>query len=310
MSLPRVWPRLPGPTDFLDTILEDLVDRTAVLIGLPEEVPSEMFAVEMADLVKHRGLGNWEPVRSTEACSTAPSDSIARRFRGGKAAGSVLWIDAKIEDAAAAEWVNHAARVADFPNMPRLCVSMHEACAAVQEEERRVRRRLWRDFVTLLDSRALVERVGRRSGHQPLHIALKSALIAEISGADLALAERLSRDPVGRILQPGRHSHERIWAAQLSVLLPLVEHERRRMLAAHQTLWKLPHVRKDGTEIRQLKDLEVGDMAVQAQSGESLEFTRKRLVWLRSVRNALAHNKIVPWATLTSPVGIQIMDFR
>ena len=281
-----------------------------MLAGLPDKIPNVALAVEIADLVKHRGLGQWHTVRCTEAHTTPPSDSIARRFGGANAAGSVLWIDATSGDATAAAWADHARRLADLPDMPRLCIAMSAACAEVCEEEKRLRRRLWRDFVTLLDSRALVERFSRRAGHHPPHIALKSALIAEIAGADLAFAERLSQDPLGRILQENIYTREKVWAAQVSVLLPLVERERQQLLLAHRALWRLPYTRKDGTEIHNLNDLEIGDMAAQARPGGSLEGERKRLGWLRRVRNSLAHNEVVPWATLTSPVAIRIMDFR
>ena len=310
MSLPGVWARLPGPADFLDTILEDLVDRIAVFAGLPNEIPSTALAVEIADLVKHRRLGQWQTVRSTEVGALPPSDSVARRFGAGNAAGSVLWIDATSADAGATAWADHARRLADLPDMPRLCIAMNAACAETREEEKRLRRRLWRDFVTQLDSRALVERSSRRAGHRSLHISLKSALIAEIAGADLAFADRLSRDPLSRLLKANGHTREHIWAAQVSVLLPLVERERQRLLNTHKVLWNLPYTRKDGTEIGFLQDLEIGDMATQAQPGGPLEHERPRLGWLRRVRNSLAHNEVVPWATLTSPVAIRIMDFR
>ena len=310
MSLPHVWARLPGPADFLDTILEDLTDRIAVLAGIPDHVPSGDLAVEMADMIKNRGLGVWNVVRSEEAYSTTPSDSIARRFDDHNASGSVLWIDATLGDAATAAWANHAVQLADYPDMSRLCIVTSMACAELHGEEKRLRRRLWGDFVTHLDSRALVERVSRRAGHKPPHIALKSTLISEIAGADLVLAERLSLEPIGRILRDGQHPRERIWAAQVSVLLPVVERERQRILDTHQAFWQLPHFRKDGTEILQLSDLEVGDMAAQARLGGPLESIRKRLNWLRSVRNALAHNEVVPWSSLTSPIAHRIMDFR
>ena len=310
MNFPRAWARLPGPADFLDTALEDLTDRIAVFAGLPDEVPSHVLAVEIADLIKLRGLGRWNVVRSSEAGSTAPSDSIVKRFDGDESSGSVLWIDATMEDAAATAWAHHATHLAEFPDTPRIFIAMSEACAMACGEEKRVRRRLWRDFVTPLDSRALLERIGRRAGHRPLHLALKSTLVAEIAGADLALAECLFRDPMGRILHKGRHSHEKIWAAQVAILLPLVERERQQLLSSHQALWQLPHIRKDGRKISRLNDLEIGDMASQAQHGGPLESSRKRLIWLRGVRNALAHSEVVPWPVLISPIALQIMDFR
>ena len=51
-------------------------------------------------------------------------------------------------------------------------------------------------------------------------------------------------------------------------------------------------------------------MAAQARSGGPLEGEGQRLDWLRRVRNALAHNDVVPWGTLTSPIAVQIADFR
>ena len=310
MSLPRAWARLPGPVDFVETVLEDLTDRVSVLAGLPDEMPSGTLAVEIADRVKHRRLGRWEAVRSTEARTLRPSDSIARRFDGGNAAGSVLWIDTTGQDVAATAWADHARRFAEAPDIPRLCIAMDAACAEACGEDKRLRRRLWRDFVTALDSRALVERLGRRSGHRPAHIVLRSALVGELAGPDLAFAERLSRDPLDRILDPDDHPRERIWAAQIAVLFPIVERERRYLLKAHQSLWRLPHTRKDGTQIRHLKDLEIGDMAAQAWVSGPLAVERQRLNWLRRVRNQLAHNEVVPWGTLTSPIAIRIVDFR
>lgn len=69
-------------------------------------------------------------------------------------------------------------------------------------------------------------------------------------------------------------------------------------------------LRKDGKEFRSLEDLEIGDMAVQARWVGLPDAERQRLGWFRRVRNALAHNEVVSWETLTSPIAIRIMDFR
>lgn len=309
MNLPYAWPRLPGPGDFLETVLGDLVDGTSVLAGLPDEMHGAAVAVEMADMVKHRRVGRWEAVRSREVRKLLPSASIARRFSGGNAAGAVLWIDATGEDKAAIAWVDHARRSAELPSMPCLCIMMNEASAKACREDKRLRRRLWRDFVTALDARALVERLGRRSGDRAAHIVLRSAIVAELAGTDLAFAERLSRAPLHRILRSSEHPRERIWAAQVAVLFPLVERERQRLLNAHRALWRLPHTRPDRTTIRCRNDLEIGDMAAQARNGP-LRVEWERLNWLHRVRNLIAHNEVVPWATLVSPTAVRIEDFR
>ena len=261
-------------------------------------------------MVKHRRIGRWEAVRSTEARRLVPSASIARRFDGRNAAGSVLWIDATGSDVAATTWADHARLFAETADMPRLCIAMDAPRAEACGEDKRLRRRLWRDFVTPLDARALVERLGRRSGHRPAHIMLRSALVGELAGTNLALAERLSRDPLDRILEASDHPRERIWAAQVAVLFPLVERERQCLLNARRAFWRLPHTRKNGKQIWHLEDLEIGDMAAQAWDSGPLAVERQRLNWLRRVRNQLAHNKVVPWATLTSPIAIRIADFR
>ena len=153
--------------------------------------------------------------------------------------------------------------------------------AQEHREEKGLRRRLWYDFVTATDGRALTERFCRNLGRSPMHIEFKGALVAELAGPDLPSAELLAREPLGRILATKNYSHERIWAAQISVLLPLVESERRRLLALHKKHWRLPHARKDGKIIECLEDLEIGDMAMQARQFRALETEQRRLDWLR-----------------------------
>ena len=310
MSFPHAWARLPGPVDFLDAIVEDLTDRNSVLVGLPDAAPVAAVAVEIAEAIKRNGLGRWETVRSKEVDVTSPLAFIARRFDGRDAEGFVLWIDAMNGDAAATTWADYARRFAGIEKTPRICIAMSAACAEACREDKGLRRRLWRDFVTASDARVLVGRLGRRFGRSPEHIALKSALIAELAGPDLAFAERLAQEPLGRILTAKDHPPECIWAAQVSVLFPLVERERRRLLDIHRGLWRIPHLRENGEKIQSLEDLEIGDMASQVRWFRALETEWRRLDWLRRVRNALAHNEIVPWGTLVSPVALQITDFR
>ncbi len=310
MNLPRSWARLSGPADFLDVVVEDLADRNSVLIGVPHDTPGDEVAVEVADRVGRRGFGRWKAIRSAEASGTVPSDSVARRIGNG-ANGLVLWVDVTRDDRAAAGWTHHAKLHAEFTETPRVCIAMNMDRATECEEEKRLRRRVWRDFVTATDSRALAERIGRRSSRSAAHIALKSALVAELAGADLALANRLARESLGRIHAMSAHRPEHIWAAQLSILLPLVERERQRLLDVHETLWRLPHTRENGRGVVQCREyLEIGDMAAQARWNGALAHERRHLEWLRQVRNTLAHNEVVRWSMLTSQDALRVADFR
>ena len=271
-----------------------------------------MFAVEVADLVKRDRRGRWEAVRAAEARATAPSASVARRLDRGEPDGCILWVDATSSEDAAAEWIDYVRRATGVPDVPPICIGMAAGRADSCEEDTRLRRRIWQDFVTASDSRVLVDRSARRRGNGPMHTALKSALVVELAGSDLAMADRLSRQPLDRMVDSKEHPDERVWAAQVSVLFPFVERERRRLLDAHRAVWclRLPHVRKDGTLVECLEDLEIGDLVFLARKIAALKRERPHLDWLLRVRNALAHSKRVEWGTLIAPAALQILDIR
>lgn len=309
MSFPRSWARLPGPADFIDAIIEDLADRSIVFAGLPERIIGGI-GVEVAESSNRKSLGKWAAVHSTEARTRSPKESIDRRSVGGDKSSLVVWVDATEENAAKV-WAEYARRSAGADSKPRICIAMIMGHAEKHLEEKGLRRRLWKDFVTATDSRVLTERFYRDHECTPMYIALKGALIAQIAGSDLFHAEQLAQERLGKLIEADDHLHEDVWAAQLSVLLPLVEKERRRLLEYYREHWRLPHTRKDETEIQCLEDMEIGDMAVQAQKfAGALKPEQRRLDWLRRVRNALAHSEIVRWGTLTSNVALQIADFR
>ncbi len=306
--------RLPGPADFLEAIVEDLKDGNSVLAGLPN-FNSELalhfnseLAIQVSEMVKRSGLG-WSAVRRAEVSRGNPEKSVKQRSNGGASRNLVLWIDGTIQDEGASAWADHVRQIAGSVEGPRLCIAMPMDSAADCGEDRGLRRRLWKSFVTSLDSRVLVERLDRRSERGQMHIALKSALIEEIAGPDLDFAAQLAKDSPGSILKAD-YPKEKIWAAQIKVLFPLIERERRFFRETFRDLWVLPHCRGDGEEVKNLEDLEIGDMASQARGLEALEAKRSCLDWLRRIRNDLAHMKTVPWETLISSTALQIVDFR
>ena len=294
--------------DFLHAITEDLANGNTVIVGLPEGTSSGI-AVEIAEEVKRKGLGQWSAVRSVEAGQQTPTQSVTQRSQSGNAKGLVLWVDATGKDIVAKAWGEYVLRFAGSPDLPRICIAMHTTCADSCREDRGLRRRFWKDFVTSTDSRVLAERHVRRFEHSEAYVALKGTLVAELAGPNLALATKLANTPLERILDPEDYPPESIWAAQISILFPLIERERRRLLETYRDFWILPHPREDGREIWHIEKLEIGDMDTQAQQNGALGNERKRLDWLRRVRNDLAHLRIVSWATLNSPIARQIVDF-
>lgn len=297
--------------DFLDAITEDLAKRNTVIAGLPDGISSGI-SVEIAEEVKRKGLGQWFAVRSAETGQRTPAQSVSQvsqRSQSGNAKDLVLWVDATGEDTAAKAWGKYALLFARSSEVPRLCIAMHTAYAESCREDIGLRRHFWKDFVTSTDSRVLAERHVRRLEHSEAHTALKCTLVAELAGPDLDAAAQLSDTPLEDILAPRKYPLESIWAAQISVLFPLIERERRRLLETYRDFWNLPHLREDKREIRHLEKLEIGDMVAQARQSGALRNELKRLNWLRRVRNDLAHLKIVSWATLNSRIARQIVDF-
>ncbi len=308
MSISTTWNRLPGPADFLDTIIEDLVGGNTVLVGIPDTIRSRC-SVMIAETVKRKEIGRWAAVRSWEAHQSTLNQFIENYNSDAKIL--VLWVEATDEDTVS-KWVNDARRrFAGGDEMPCICIAMPIVHAEVYQEDSGLRRHLWTDFVTSSDSRVLIERWCRYLGKDPMHIALKSTLIAELIGPDLVMADELAHKSLRQILDPSKFSPEHIWSAQASVLFPLIGRERQRLLKKYQNLWNLPHCREDGRKIRHLEKLEVGDLYAQVehQQVNLSHADEDRLNWLRLVRNRLAHHDIVLWGTLTSPVARQIANF-
>lgn len=155
MSISTTWNRLPGPADFLDTIIEDLVGGNTVLVGIPDTIRSRC-SVMIAETVKRKEIGRWAAVRSWEAHQSTLNQFIENYNSDAKIL--VLWVEATDEDTVS-KWVNDARRrFAGGDEMPCICIAMPIVHAEVYQEDSGLRRHLWTDFVTSSDSRVLIER--------------------------------------------------------------------------------------------------------------------------------------------------------
>jgi len=103
---------------------------------------------------------------------------------------------------------------------------------------------------------------------------------------------------------------ERIWKAQVTVLLPLIEQCRQTALMNYGYLLDVPHEDGHGSIIRDVKDLEVSHILYQLNSKKRNGFVQEKaiLAALRNARNALAHGETVAANDLrvimsTSPSG-------
>lgn len=305
MSFASSWTRLPGPADFLEAVIEDLADGNSVFAGLPD-FGSEL-SLPISEMVKRKGL-QWSAVRRPEASQGKPEKSVERRRNGRVSQSLVLWVDGMIQDEGTSIWADYARQIAGTGEELRFCIAMPMSYAEACMEDRGLRRRLWKNFVTSSDSRVLVERLSRRSEFGQMHIALKSTLIEELAGPDLNSAARLADKRLGSILKENHSKEPQIWTAQVKVLFPLIDREQRSLRKAFQ--WALPHSRENGSKVTRLGDLEIGDMVQQGKEISTPEPIKERLNWLHRVRNKLAHYESVPWETLISPTALKIVDFR
>ena len=299
MNFPGEWARLPGPADFLQTLTDLITDGNSVVVVLPPETPpDDWLAVEVADRIARESALRWEAVQSADEDAANPQEFVRERMDDARTADLVLWVNATTAGLPGSAWLEQARRFSRRKGAPRICVAVgidHVQGGTGGGLEVNLRICRWSYFVTATDSRVLSEYRARKFERTAEHVALKSALVEALAGADLAAAERLTRLRVAQMLDLRRYPSERIWRAQIAILFPIVEQERRRYLINYRDRWQVPHTRRDGTTIQCLDDLEIGDLAHQAR-GFGFEMRgkeRRRLEWLRRVRNALAHVEIV-----------------
>ena len=86
-----------------------------------------------------------------------------------------------------------------------------------------------------------------------------------------------------------RSVSQRIWAGQAAVLLPLVEERRIGLIPRCRRYLKLPIENQVGQWVHDPLDLEVGPLAWNIDRTDAPQGLKKRVRWLRDVRNNLAH---------------------
>lgn len=89
----------------------------------------------------------------------------------------------------------------------------------------------------------------------------------------------------------GRELSSRLWRAQVAVLYPFLESQRRDMIDAYRTQLSVPHIRASGERVTDLDNLDLGDIVRQVDM-RLLSLSQRqstRLRFLRDLRNELAH---------------------
>lgn len=309
MSVPASWTQLPGPSDFVADVVRDLASGYIVVVGLPRALTHSSMSIELAESVDRRGLGSFRVFRQKELMESEPRHLYRDSVEDG-CSGWVAFADTRCGDMIAEAWRDFVFSRLDCSSSSGLCVAFHHDVAEQLEERKGLRIRLWREFVTSVDARVIVHRRERGLDRSVECVELKCALVAELSGTDLDAAHRLSEYSLKDLMDVRRFPYDRVWSAQVSVLLPLVNRERRRILNTYAESWTVPYSIDESRTIDDPSDLELSHMVRQALNIPVIAKELGFLRWLLRVRNLIAHMRVVSWATLVSPHIVGRINFR
>lgn len=310
MSFPTGWQQLPGPSHLLDVLLDDVGAGYTVALALPVALPKGEFAVEMSERVYARKVGTLVVFRDQEVERYAPRELFLQKIQALRQRTDLILLDIRDNQARAEQWLEYFGCTLDFSDWPGGCIVMKQDCVKRLAVRKGIRSRSWRDFVGAVDCRVMLHIRDRDLDVTPEYRLLRDALIVEFAGENLARAHSLSDLSLRQLLDESTFDHDRIWSAQVSVLFPIVDRERRRILSQYWDLWVIPYHSSGGRMVSRVMDLEIRDMVAQAESNSIIGRELRLLRWLRRVRNLIAHMRVVRWGTLVSGDSNGVVDFR
>lgn len=310
MSFPVSWNLLPGPSRLLHVVVADIVAGYTVVLGLPPDLPKSMFSVDMSERTHGRGLRRLSVFRDHDVQQVRPQHLYLEKLVRLRERDIPMLMDLRSTSIGQDEWFEYLHAIQDFSDWPRGVIVFEGDRVLNIAERKGLRYRVWCDFVSRLDCSVLLARTEEDSGLTPDCYALKDALVGELAGADIGIAQRLIDLPIRDLLDEGTYSSARIWAAQVSVLFPIIDRERRRILHKYSQHWIIPYRASDTRIVGRVIDLEIRDMIDQAERNVIMRSELRLLRWLRRVRNLIAHMKIVNWGTLVSPDASGVVNFR
>lgn len=148
---------------------------------------------------------------------------------------------------------------------------------------------------TLIDPDAILKRYAEKVGFQEMVPVEDNAMLIEAGARGLFEGEERFHSALLALRDDSKGIRRRIWRAQLRVLYPFVEEHRQSILAKYGRLIKLPHTRRDGTEVSSLQEMEIGDIKVNLDQNTRSHRKLKNFIRnLWKIRKDLAHLDVVP----------------
>ena len=303
MIYPMHWQSLPGPSAYVNSIVDSLKQGHLVWAYIPADRMPDRFSTVVQHGMESAGCSKWHRIECEEVarlslsndyrvhCCSLPSDG--KDFRD-----TLVQLSEKA----------HSSGV-----FPRILVLAHSNDSKSVAELRRrevVDVKVWSEYVTLTDSRVVVERAGHHQGWSRGYTDLMSSIISQVARNDIRKASNLAARSLRDILCDQSLASEDLWVGQVQSLLPEINSWRRRMLKKHANVWAVPFEREDGHIVTRAADLEIGDLSYQASENRNRVDTEDiQLVnRLAKIRNQLAHMKKVDWTVLSDKVTRRAFD--
>ncbi len=303
--LPKGWATLPGPADFIRTIVQGLKGGNSVWIYFASAPDS--FQSEIRARMVQQDFPDWVRLHIDE--------DLQATVKGD---GTVYWIEIVSDDLEHAKAIGETvAKLRKEHRYPRLCVlarSRDKRSAVHLRELEGVLVRVWSDFVSLTDSRVVVERVGSALRWSRGYISLMSSIISQACKSDIARASVYATRALPEILADSSIESEDIWVGQVQSLFPRINSERKRLIRKYSDSWRIPysHLGDDSRIVECKENLEIAHLYAQAKKNMRL-FDRRDIDTMRlltDARNELAHLGILAWSFLSDPVALRSFDIK
>jgi hypothetical protein len=217
------WWNLPGPSGFVQGIVQDLRAGKNVVLALPAHAP-EGLREAVAERVRENDLWRWKAVRAAEVSSDGAGGivgalyekflppgpaselrdvaALARRFQG-----TVVWV----EEVAGAAWrawsqflaqYQHACQGCPPSERSLFCLPLVGSPTPAPLADVALSIRRWEGVVRRLDMTLYLDRLlGPRFRH-PLHHKTALAVVAELAGSDAHLARHLAKEELPSLMSP------------------------------------------------------------------------------------------------------------
>ena len=303
ITLPRRWNTLPGPSHYMEQIVAALREGLSVWAYFP--FPPHYVSTRL----RKRLLGDgWERVsdRFFDADEAPREDPI-------------YWCEIENDSFdIQAKFKELVVGMRSQEKYPRICLltrsNDHQGIKALRKVDG-VRVIAWPDFVTIADSRVLVERFGRKKGWSIGYSEVMSFVVSQITKSNITQADVYASMPLGEILSDMSVGKDDIWNGQVQVLYPRINSFRLKMIRKYSSVLKVPYEVELGNSksrvITEIENLEISHIWWQIRDGSAVDYPdRIDLKYAVDVRNELAHFRVLDLDRFKSDSCFRVLGFK